>query len=152
MPQIDRAASGGPLTIKQMAARSGLSEHTLRYYEKIGLITPIPRDSGSGHRRYDPDTARMIESLACLRSGGLSIDELRAHIRLRACGDDAAAAQKDLFASHAAALTGEIQRLQRQQRYLAGKVAYWEARERGDGDEARRIAEDNWRLEQELRL
>ena len=32
------------LTIQKMARQSGLSEHTLRYYERIGLLTPIPRE------------------------------------------------------------------------------------------------------------
>jgi hypothetical protein len=40
-------------TIQQVARLTGLSEYTLRYYERIGLIDRVSRDDSSGHRRYD---------------------------------------------------------------------------------------------------
>lgn len=46
---LHNAQLNANLTIKQMAALSGVSEYTLRYYEKIGLTKPIPRDGSSGH-------------------------------------------------------------------------------------------------------
>jgi DNA-binding transcriptional MerR regulator len=58
------------LTIKQMAAQSGMSEYMLRYYEKIGLIQPVPRDGSSGHRRSSTATAQMVEALACKTEAG----------------------------------------------------------------------------------
>src|SRR5258707_4782986 len=76
MPHDITATPEATLTIKQMAAQSGMSEYTLRYYEKIGLIQPIPRDGSSGHRRYSAATAQMVEALACLRASGLSLDEM----------------------------------------------------------------------------
>ena len=99
------------LTIKQMAAQSGMSEYTLRYYEKIGLIQPIPRDGSSGHRRYSAATAQMVEALACLRASGLSLDEMRLYLPLRERGDEAAAEQKALFLAHAEEVADEIRQL-----------------------------------------
>ncbi len=49
------------LTILEASRRSGLSEPTLRYYEQIGLIGPVPRDPSSGHRRYDAAAAEQRE-------------------------------------------------------------------------------------------
>lgn len=131
------------LTIKQMAAQSGLSEYTLRYYEKIGLIEPIPRDGSSGHRRYSLATAQMVEVLACLRASGLSLDEMRLYLRLREHGDEAAAEQKALFLAHAEEVAEEICQLNIRQRYLNGKVAYWDARMKGDMELAEQIATQN---------
>ncbi len=85
------------LTIKQMAAQSGMSEYTLRYYEKIGLIEPIPREKNSGHRRYSADTVQMVEAFACLRASGFSLDDMRRYLRMWEQGDEAAAEQKLLF-------------------------------------------------------
>ncbi|MET0700316.1 MAG: MerR family DNA-binding transcriptional regulator, partial [Mycobacterium sp.] len=51
------------LTIQQLARRTGLAESALRYYERIGLIDPVPRDDSSGHRRYPPALVSAIESL-----------------------------------------------------------------------------------------
>src|SRR5579859_3841245 len=106
------------LTIQQMAARSGLSEYTLRYYEKIGLIEPIPRDGSSGHRRYSEQTALKVEALACLRACGLSLDDMRRHLELLERGDEAAVEQKALYAAHAEKIMEEIRHLQIRQQYL----------------------------------
>jgi DNA-binding transcriptional MerR regulator len=111
------------LTIQEMAQQSGLSEHTLRYYERIGLLTPIPRDDSSGHRRYPPETIRLVETLACLRGAGMSIDDMRKFLRLLEQGSAAASEQKMLFASHKNALEGELEQMKRRIEYLAGKVA-----------------------------
>ncbi len=134
-----------------MAARSGLSEYTLRYYEKIGIIEPIARDKSSGHRRYSEETARKLESLACLRASGLSLDDIRQCLRLRERGDEVAAEQKALFAAHAEKVAEEIRQLQIRQRYLNGKVAYWDARMKGDLQRAEQIAQENQEIARELK-
>lgn len=129
------------LTVREMAARSGFSEHTLRYYERIGLIAPIPRDDSSGHRRYSPEVVSLVEGLACLRGIGLSLDELRTYLKLRERGKAAAAEQKALFTARADAVEREIETMQARLEYLRGKAAYWEAQERGDETAAREIRE-----------
>lgn len=53
------------LTIQQVARRTGLSESALRYYERIGLLDPVPRDPSSGHRRYPPAPTRRPASSGC---------------------------------------------------------------------------------------
>ncbi|HXR43207.1 MAG TPA: MerR family transcriptional regulator, partial [Pseudolysinimonas sp.] len=58
------------LTIQETSQRSGLSEPTLRYYEEVGLIGPIPRDESSGHRRYREGDLDTLQALACLRAMG----------------------------------------------------------------------------------
>ncbi len=134
------------LTIQEMAERSELSEHTLRYYERISLLSPIPRDNSSGHRRYPPETVGLIESLACMRGTGMSIRDIRLFLRLHERGASAAAEQKALFAAHRAVLADEMERMEIRMKYLAGKVAYWEAVEEGDTDKAREIGEGNHRI------
>lgn len=139
------------LTIQQMTARSGLSEYTLRYYEKVGLIMPIPREGSSGHRRYSAETAQLVEQLACLRASGLPLEEMRRYIRLRAHGDAAAAEQKALFAAHAKTISEDIRKLTIRQRYISGKIAYWDARLNGDLDRAEQIAAENEEIAKELK-
>ncbi|EXG82672.1 MerR family transcriptional regulator [Cryptosporangium arvum] len=96
---------------QEVARRSGPPEATLRYYERIGLIAPVPRDESSGHRRYDPDTVRTIEAPACLRTAGMGIDALPAYIRSkaiaeRAAWDHAAAVGADLAVSRSPGSSG----------------------------------------------
>lgn len=88
------------LTIQQMARQSGLSEHPLRYYERIGLLMPVPRDLSSRHQRYSPDTADIVETLACLRAGGTiqlgharqALGDKRGHLCRSECSQPAAPA------------------------------------------------------------
>lgn len=137
------------LTIREVARRSGLSEHTLRYYEKIGLIRPIPRNNSSGHRQYSNETAELIELLACLRTSGLTIAEIRAHLKANDGGPQVAAEQKALFTARRKEIAAHIKRLQLRKRYLEGKIAYWDAVTRGNMEEAERIMDANKNILQE---
>lgn len=148
---ISIAQTEATLTIKQMARLSGMSEYTLRYYEKVGLIEPIPRDGSSGHRRYRAETVQIVERLSCLRASGFSLNEMRLYLQQRKRGDAAAAEQRALFLAHAEAVAEEIRKLQIRQQYLNGKVAYWDARLGGDLEQAAQIAEENQKIAKALK-
>ncbi|XVV37985.1 MerR family transcriptional regulator [Streptomyces sp. CA-100214] len=115
-----------------MAQRSGFSEPTLRYYEKIGLLGEVARDASSGHRRYEPATVERVEALSCLRSAGMTVSGMRRYLDLLAQGDSAAAEQRELFASQAQKLAADIEQLQLRLTYLRRKADLWDARVRGD--------------------
>jgi DNA-binding transcriptional MerR regulator len=120
------------LTVQEMARRSGFSEPTLRYYEKIGLLGTVGRDESSGHRRYGPQTVARIEALSCLRSAGMTVSGMRRYLDLLAQGDSAAAEQRDLFAAQAQKLAADIEQLQLRLTYLQRKADLWDARLRDD--------------------
>ena len=120
------------LSIQEVARRTGFSESTLRYYERIGLIDPVPRATSSSHRRYAAETVDTLEALACLRSTGMSIDDMRAYLNGVAEGLTAAPRMVALFAAHARRLERELAALHIRQGYAAAKVALWQARVEGD--------------------
>lgn len=120
------------LTIQEMARRSGFSEPTLRYYEKVGLLGVVGRDESSGHRRYETATADRVVALACLRSAGMTVAGMRRYVDLLPLGNAAAAEQRDLFAGQAERLADDIERLKSRLDYLRGKTRMWDARLRGD--------------------
>ena len=74
------------LTIDEVARRTGLTAHTLRYYERIGLIAPVPRASG-GQRRYATADLDWIEFLLRLRDTRMPVAQMLVFARLRAEGD-----------------------------------------------------------------
>lgn len=74
------------LTIQQVAEATGLTEHTLRYYERIGLIHPINR-ADNKHRRYSPDDIGWIDFLMKLRATGMSIQQMQQYAALQRAGD-----------------------------------------------------------------
>ena len=122
----------GDYTVQQAATLTGLSEHTLRYYERIGLIQPVPRQESSGHRRYGPDDLAKLESLACLRATGMPIDQMRRYFELRSRGADAAAEQQALLAAHLQELQRRMAALQQHIQYVERKIDYWRAVEAHD--------------------
>ncbi len=125
------------MTIAAAAARCGLPESTLRYWEDIGLLGPVARDPSSGHRRYRVDEVELLETLANLRAVGLSIDDMRTYLSR---GDDAPGERRALFQAHAERLAGEVAALQLRRTYLELKVRYWAARESDDAQTAEAVA------------
>lgn len=86
----------------------------------------------SVYRRYGVETVAVLEVLACLRSAGMSVGDIRHYLSLVGRGDEASAQQRDLFARYAGRLAAEIGRLRARRRYLQLKSDMWDARDRGD--------------------
>lgn len=128
-------------TLQEVVQRSGLSEHTLRYYERIGLLDTVKRDSSSNHRRYTAEDVQKVETLACLRATGMSIEDMRKYFALLKDGKAAADQQLELFEAQKKALEQEMARKQEHLCYLEQKVAYWQAIQRGDDAKVREIGE-----------
>ncbi len=74
------------LTIQEVAQATGLSAHTLRYYERVGLIHPIDREENT-HRRYSADDVGWINFLTKLRATGMSIKDMQRYAHLQRQGD-----------------------------------------------------------------
>jgi MerR family transcriptional regulator, aldehyde-responsive regulator len=139
------------LSILEVARRTGFSESTLRYYERIGLIDPVPRVTSSSHRRYAAETVDTLEALACLRSTGMSIDDMRAYLNGVAEGLTAAPRMAALFAAHALRLERELAALRVRQGYAAAKAALWQARVEGDQAAEQEAAAEVLRIMGQLR-
>mgnify|MGYP005836900545 FL=1 len=84
------------MTIAEVSKKYNITQDTIRYYEKIGLIPHIPR-SKSGIRDFDEDSCNWIEFIKCMRSAGLSIDVLTQYISLFKQGNKTAKARKELL-------------------------------------------------------
>ncbi|MGI8504710.1 MAG: MerR family transcriptional regulator [Hassallia sp.] len=69
------------LTIQQVATLTGLSVHTLRYYERLGLLEAVNRAT-NGHRRYRAEDITRIEFLTRLRTTGMPIRQMQQFARL----------------------------------------------------------------------
>ena len=84
------------MTIAQVSRQYGLSADTLRYYEKIGLLPPVPRTK-EGIRDYDECSCRWIELIRDLRSAGVGIEALLEYTALLRQGDKTALERKALL-------------------------------------------------------
>lgn len=77
---------GSTLSIAEMAERTGVTAHTLRYYERIGLLDGVARDA-SGHRAYSPSDYSRVVFLTRLRMTGMPIRELLRYVELVGAGE-----------------------------------------------------------------
>ena len=75
------------MNITEVGKRYGLSADTLRYYERIGLIPPVPRTKG-GVRDYDAASLGWVELIKCMRSAGVGIEALIEYSRLFQRGEE----------------------------------------------------------------
>ena len=84
------------MTITEVSRKYGLSADTLRYYERIGLLPPVPRTSG-GVRDYDEVSCNWVELMKCMRSAGVGIEALIEYVRLFQQGEETLEARRALL-------------------------------------------------------
>lgn len=84
------------MTIAEVGKKYNLTPDTLRYYERIGLISNVPRTK-NGIRDYDNKTCKRIEFVKCMRDAGVEIEILIEYIMLFEQGKDTAVARKQLL-------------------------------------------------------
>ncbi|MDP5239246.1 MerR family transcriptional regulator [Uliginosibacterium sp. 31-16] len=112
------------LTIQHVAASTGLSPHTLRYYERIGLIHDVARDAG-GRRRYTPADMDWLRFLMRLRETGMSIADMLHYAELRRQGTSTHAERGLMMETHLARVEAEIAHLQELASFVADKVRWY---------------------------
>lgn len=87
-------------TVSETAARTGLSEHTLRYYERAGLLPHIGRHGSGRHRRYSAQDLRALEFLKRLRSTGMPVSEMQRYVALFLAGDESLLERVEMLQRH----------------------------------------------------
>jgi len=102
----------GTLTIQQVAEATGLSVHTLRYYEKAGLLEPVARNEG-GHRRYRNRDVDSLLFLTRLRLTGMPIHRVREYAELVRGGKETLPARLKLLQDHRIAIVAQMAELEK---------------------------------------
>ncbi|CAB3755405.1 MerR family transcriptional regulator [Burkholderia puraquae] len=131
---VSQPSSTGPLTIGQVAEMTGLSTHTLRYYEQAGLLRAISR-TAAGHRLYAPADLDWLAFVMRLKATGMPIAQMQAFAALRAQGESTFGARRSLLVTHRDAVRAHIAELQASLDVISDKIVNYEAQER---DMARR--------------
>jgi DNA-binding transcriptional MerR regulator len=90
---------GSTMNIREFAEHTGLTAHTLRYYERVGLMGSIGREA-NGHRVYGPQDSQWVSFLHHLRETGMSIREMQRYCALREQGDATLQARLALLERH----------------------------------------------------
>lgn len=123
------------MKIGELSERTGLSIDTIRYYEKIGLITPPWRNAG-GTRVYDPDILVWVDFLKALKATGMPLSDMQAYAGMRARGNATAAPRRLMLEKQREIVKARIAELTACLTLLDYKIANYheieEAHERAD--------------------
>ncbi|MEV0703793.1 MerR family transcriptional regulator [Saccharopolyspora sp. NPDC050389] len=124
------------LSISEAARRSGVSAHTLRYYERAGLVvTPVDRTHG-GRRRYHKLDLEWITVCTKLRATGMPIRGIRRYAQLVAAGRGNEHDRLDLLESHRDQVLAQISDLQENLELISHKIDVYRGRlDTGDADQ-----------------
>lgn len=98
-------------SIGEVVKQTGLSAHTLRYYEKEGLLPFVTKNS-SGLRVYSTTDLQWLSMIECLKDSGLQIKEIRQYIEWFHQGNSTLQQRLELFTNRRKALETEMARLQ----------------------------------------
>ncbi len=123
------------MKIGDLAKRTGITAHTIRYYERIGLLPYAHRD-GSGRRDYGEDSVVWIEFLSRLKTTGMPIRDMLRYAKLRAQGDSTDPARALLLSEHRDRVRAHLADLQSALTVLDTKIAGYGETERMDPNDA----------------
>ena len=113
------------MTIKEVSEKYGLSQDTLRYYEKIGVIPPVTRTSG-GIRNYTEQDIGWVENAVCMRNAGLPVEVIAEYCRLFSMGDSTIGARLELLTEQRKKLSEQKDQLETEISRLDYKIGRYE--------------------------
>jgi DNA-binding transcriptional MerR regulator len=116
------------LTIAQAAEQTGLTTHTLRYYERDGLMLSAVDRSSSGHRRYTHRDLTWIEMITRLRSTGMPMRDVRRYAALVRAGDGNEAERLDLLKAHRERVERQLAEVTGHLRAIDHKIGIYEGK------------------------
>lgn len=109
----------------QVVEKTGFSLDTLRYYERIGLLDDIARNSG-GQRVFTEDDVAWLRILRCLRDTGMPIQRMVRYAELARGGEETVAERLELLREHDREIDEKIALLRVEQDHIRSKIGYYQ--------------------------
>lgn len=113
------------MTIRDVSEKYNISQDTLRYYERVGMIPPVTRTE-SGIRDYQEEDLKWVELAICMRSAGLPIEVMIEYNKLFQQGDSTIPARLQLLIEQRAALLEQKRQLEETLNRLNYKISRYE--------------------------
>lgn len=113
------------MTIKEVSEKYAVSQDTLRYYERIGLIPPVARTTG-GIRNYTESDIGWVETAVCMRNAGVPIEALIEYVKLYQEGDATFEARHQLLQEQYDHLKEQKQQIEQTMKRLRYKISRYE--------------------------
>lgn len=113
------------MTISEVSEKYGVSKDTLRYYEKIGLIPPVPRTK-SGIRDYGEESFGWIKLMKCMRKAGVGVEALIEYVNLFKQGNETIEARKNILINQRNKLMEQLENIKESVDLLNFKIENYE--------------------------
>ena len=113
------------MTIKEVSEKYEISQDTLRYYERVGMIPPVTRTAG-GIRNYSEEDLRWVSLAKCMRSAGLPVEAMIEYVRLFQQGDATIPARLQLLVDQREALLEQRRQIDATLNRLNYKISRYE--------------------------
>lgn len=113
------------MTIKEVSEQYGISQDTLRYYERVGMIPPVTRTEG-GIRNYTEEDLRWVGLAKCMRSAGLPVEAMIEYVRLFQKGDATIPARLQLLIDQREVLLEQRKQIDETLNLLDYKISRYE--------------------------
>lgn len=111
-------------TIKEMAEQTGVSLHTLRYYEREGLLPSVSR-LDNGYRLYTIDDVGWVNFVKCLRDTGMSISQIRQYVELMQEGEHTSLDRQRLLEDHQCFVEEQLREWEQKLKMIRNKIAHY---------------------------
>jgi DNA-binding transcriptional MerR regulator len=132
----DSTDADAGLTIAEAARRTGVTAHTLRYYERAGLVVTTVDRTASGRRRYHERDLTWIVVCTKLRATGMSIQSIRRYAELVSAGHGNEQERLALLEEHRATVLAQLAQLRGNLELIDHKIDVYRGRlEAGDADQ-----------------
>lgn len=119
------------MNVSKFAKRVGMSAHTIRYYDKIGLIRNVQRQA-NGHRAFSEQDVKWVAFVQRLKSTGMSLEAILAYAELREKGHETLLARKEMLVAHSKTLINAISIQQQHLEKLNEKIGLYSAAIEGE--------------------
>ena len=113
-------------TIKEVAERTNISAHVLRYYEKEGVLPRIDRSQG-GSRRYTDEDLDLLGLITCLKNTGMPLKDIRTFVQLREEGPGTLAQRRDILMAQQQTVLERLREMQMNYEKVTKKLAYYDS-------------------------
>ena len=115
------------LTVAEAAREAGVSAHTLRYYERAGLLEAVERN-GSGHRRFTPEEVEWVVMITRLRATGMPIRRIREYAELVWAGHGNERERLEIMEAHREQVLERLAEIQRNLELIDYKIGLYRGR------------------------
>lgn len=112
-------------TIGQVAKKLGLTAHTLRYYDKEGLL-PFVKKGSSGARIFEDDDIDWLLILDCLKRTGMQLKDIKRYMDLCQAGDSTLQQRLEMFQSQKIKIEEQMKQLNQYMEKIDFKIAYYQ--------------------------